>query len=135
MCVIKLLSRHLRNMLLVFSSTFRKLSYASEMWNRVLIRSCHVTKGGYFGLHVMEFDRCQWHQNRFSSSDNFLRGINRLISLIRFSISVTFGARGVHNTVVCESPDNLRKEGCTSVVGVNVRVVTFTCERCNRMIS
>ena len=100
--------------------------------NSVLPR---IQRGGYFGLHVMEFDRCQCHQKRRSSSDNFLRGINIFISLTHFSISVTFGVRGVHNTVVCVSPDNLRKEGCTFIVGVNVRVVTFTCERCNHMIS
>ena len=95
----------------------------------------HIQRGEYFGPHVMEFDRCQCHQKRRSSSDNFLRGINRFISLIHFSIPVTFGVRGVHNTVVCESRDNLRKEGCTSIVGVNVREVTFTCERFNHMIS
>ena len=44
-CVIKLVSHHLRNMMLVFFCTFRKRSYASEMWNRVLIRSCHIYKG------------------------------------------------------------------------------------------
>jgi len=46
-CVIKLVSHHLRNMSLVFSffSTSRKRSYASETWNRVLIRSYHVYKG------------------------------------------------------------------------------------------
>jgi len=46
---------------------------------------------------------------------------------------VTFGIRGVHNTLVCEFPDNVRKEGRTFTVGV--KAVTFTYERCNRMIS
>ena len=83
------------------------------MLDRVLIRSCHIQKrGGYFGLHVMEFDRCQCHQKRRSSIDNFLRGINVFIPLIHFSISEAFGIRGVHDIFVCESPcQETRKQG------------------------
>lgn len=34
---------------------------------------------------------------------------------------MTFAIRGVHNTVVCEFSDSLRKEGRTFIVGVTVK--------------
>jgi hypothetical protein len=47
--------------------------------------------------------------------------MNSLPPHIHFSTSVTFAIRGVHNTVVCEFPDGLRKEGRTSIVGVTAK--------------
>jgi hypothetical protein len=81
----------------------------------------HIQMVGYFDLRLLQFDRCECHRKPRSSSNSFLRGINNFSPHIHFSISVSFAIRGVHNTVVCGFPDNLRKEGRNAIVGVMVK--------------